>query len=62
MHVCMHIQGYGGITCVWGANVHVCAWGGQMPFELLFTWFTVTGSLTESGAPRFSQLAQKTPV
>lgn len=33
-----------------------------MPFELLFTWYTVAGSFTESGAPRFSQLAQETPV
>lgn len=33
-----------------------------MPFELLFTWCTVTGSLTESVTPRLSQLAQETPV
>lgn len=60
-HVCMHSR-IRGVTCVWGAYVHVCACGGQMPFELLFTWCTVTGSLTESGTPRFSQLAQETPV
>lgn len=36
-------------VCMWRPDVNA-----ECLFELLFTWFTVTGSLTESGAPRFS--------